>query len=592
MRIGRIGLVSAAVAALACGSSETGGSGGDARPIKPVLAVDANRDGQLDLEGTSDEAGKNDFSALAGAVLLANLDDDDRNHAIDAANTMVDGDADTSDLARFAVAGLPLAPDNASAALAIDAMSAMHVHLFRVTGPADKASSYSHVATPTSVPLTAAELRTGAIFAIEADAFAGGTADGWDGRVRITLTAYTGGTPAGTDAAQLRVAPLVFQWNTAPTSTIYYSDFDIDSMPLRRGLAPACNAGIQCRGLVLEGDAEDQWTQDFFDVGYTSMPAEGGTNHGLRVLVRSAQPDRLAGEVVYNRFLAPDFGVIDVHGPMLDDSAGLGYSMNSFGNWDVVPPHEHAGATYPLGRNIYGAGSDAANQPDPVFVAFVKAQAVQPPIVVDTSWLVVGHVDEYFTWVKTNTPRGWGMLYGDPARARQMLLDLQAAGHGADKLFAGLQTFDYADPNEPVISAEATIDQVLANADLMAESQNAQVEIETAIELMKSEVGLDAAEFTSMPFLFSRVYGAALAYQPGTVNLLHADGRVVVPKPFGPTIDGKDPFETDVETRLGALGLAVGFADDWDLYHVNMGEVHCGTNVAREIASNWWETGR
>ena len=41
--------------------------------------------------------------------------------------------------------------------------------------------------------------------------------------------------------------------------------------------------------------------------------------------------------------------------------------------------------------------------------------------------------------------------------ARQMLLDLQTAGHGGDKLFTGLQTFDYADPNEPVISAEATM---------------------------------------------------------------------------------------------------------------------------------------
>jgi protein-arginine deiminase len=76
------------------------------------------------------------------------------------------------------------------------------------------------------------------------------------------------------------------------------------------------------------------------------------------------------------------------------------------------------------------------------------------------------------------------------------------------------------------------------------------------------------------------------------VNLLHVGGRVAVPKPFGPSIDGTDPFESDLSTRLGALGLGVHFVDNWDLYHIEMGEVHCGTNVERSVDVAWWESGR
>jgi protein-arginine deiminase len=145
---------------------------------------------------------------------------------------------------------------------------------------------------------------------------------------------------------------------------------------------------------------------------------------------------------------------------------------------------------------------------------------------------------------------------------------------------------------EPTAPARRTIDQLLANADLMARSQAAEAEIDDAIAIMKRETGLSDAEFTPMPFLFTDVGGAAIAYQPGTVNLLHADGRLVVPKPFGPRIGGVDPFEKDLTDRLGALGLEVRFADDWYAYHINMGEVHCGTNTARDIAGIWWESGR
>ena len=67
----------------------------------------------------------------------------------------------------------------------------------------------------------------------------------------------------------------------------------------------------------------------------------------------------------------------------------------------------------------------------------------------------------------------------------------------------------------------------------------------------------------------------------------------VAPDPFGPVIDGVDIFKKDFETKLTAIGYTVRWIDDWDLYHAEEGEIHCGTNAARAIPDvKWWEGGR
>ena len=41
---------------------------------------------------------------------------------------------------------------------------------------------------------------------------------------------------------------------------------------------------------------------------------------------------------------------------------------------------------------------------------------------------------------------------------------------------------------------------------------------------------------------------------------------------------------------MHALGLTHKFVDCWDTYHVNMGEIHCGTNTLRQAPLlRWWE---
>jgi protein-arginine deiminase len=557
-------------------------------PPKPVadLVVDANRNGLLDPDDPAERAGKASWDSQHGAIFVANLDDDDKKGSADADDEVVNGAADLLDLSPIAVRPWPQATSSFTGTLTVDPASVSQVRLFRVDGPAGDPASYTAVQSP--LALTALDLKKGVTLALEGRDFVTSTAQGaWTGLVDFELTVTnTVNHETATDHAILRVAPLILQYNTAPTQAVFYSQLYDDTRPLVDGIQPACSAdsmsptGLDLNALNLD---YDQWAQDYFDVGYTSKPGPGGKPVGMKVAIRSAQDDRTAGEVAQKYFRGPDFAAVYKHGVPLDSQS---YSLNSFGNWDVIPPYTKGDVSYPLGRNLWGAvPGNPDYSPDAVYADFIRAQKVQPAFNIDTSWLLVGHVDEFTSWVKTITPRGWGLLASSPKLARQMLMDLQAKGYGSTQMFVGKTD----DMNQP---AAISIDALLADPKIMAASQAAQMAIDDDIAALTDEIGLDPSEVTPMPFLWERVDGALIAYQPGTVNLLYFDGRVVIPDPFGPIIDGQDPFKTDLHQRLEPLGLQVYFADDWDEFHIAEGEVHCGTNVSRDMSAAWWESGR
>jgi Protein-arginine deiminase (PAD) len=61
--------------------------------------------------------------------------------------------------------------------------------------------------------------------------------------------------------------------------------------------------------------------------------------------------------------------------------------------------------------------------------------------------------------------------------------------------------------------------------------------------------------------------------------------------------DNVDLLEAYTFIVLTEIGLTIHWIDDWDVYHVNHGEVHCGTNVVRTppeavtgfSGPNWWD---
>lgn len=69
--------------------------------------------------------------------------------------------------------------------------------------------------------------------------------------------------------------------------------------------------------------------------------------------------------------------------------------------------------------------------------------------------------------------------------------------------------------------------------------------------------------------------------------------QLVIPKPFGPVLNGVDQFEEDVRKKLTPLGYTtsqIRFVDDFNSYHILDGEIHCGTNSKRKPHTTaWWE---
>jgi protein-arginine deiminase len=265
-------------------------------------------------------------------------------------------------------------------------------------------------------------------------------------------------------------------------------------------------------------------------------------------------------------------------------------SLDSFGNLETIPPYSHGGKSYPMGRIIMG--KTQSYYPDPTVTQMLESQQVQPPVWVDTSWLSVGHVDETISFVKASAPRGWMLVLNDPALAKQMLEDASAAGHGAVTMFEGMKWYPYWGPP---VSAAKTIDEVLADTEVMAESAKAAVEVAAQLAQLKQETGITDAEIIRVPFLHYPVDGYSAAYQPGTANsTVLADGHFAAPDPHGPVIDGVDIFKKQLIDAFAKHNITVHFVENWDLYHALGGEVHCGTNALRATPMNtkWWETGR
>lgn len=555
------------------------------------LRADTNRDGKIDLGDANDDIGEDQWDAKHGAVFLANIDDDEQRcptngtdvdlpKCNDAADEVVNGDDDALDLARIRTKPWADAPADANASITWTVPD--RVRLFRADG-----GSFTAIASGDK--LTAAQVKAGVELAIEAKDIVRDKA-AWDGFVDVTLT-MSGGGKTESDKVRLRVSPLMTYHHLLAAEKTYVTLLnEEDSVATRNDLAVAATAaGVPAPvGITVN----DQWTQDFFETAFMTMPGAGGAQHAMRVNIRSANefnpgsttnPLRSAGKVVFTKLRGKDSGAVQQFDPM---RGGRNDTLNSFGNLETIPPYTNGAETFPLGRIL--RGKTATYAPDSTFLKMMEDQSVQPPVYIDTSWLLVGHVDETTSFIKASSPRGWVMLVNDPTLAKTMLQQQSAAGNGSVPMFVG----KYWDQSH---AAQQTIDQVLADTEVMQASAEAATEIAGQLATIKAATGLTDAEIVKIPFLHMP-YGneGSIAYQPGMVNGLYiAPGHFVAPDPHGPSINGQDIFKKAMQDALAPYGVTVHFAEDWDLYHRNMGEVHCGTNATRAIPQvKWWESGR
>jgi protein-arginine deiminase len=607
------------------------------------LRADVNRDGRVDVTAGTDATGEDTWSLSRGAVFLPNIDDDTRRCPVtgpggrplsdaklaacnDASDTRVNGSADAADLARVRSVPMRNLPPRAKGSVKV-ATGAEHTRVYL-----KRANNWVQVTPRTS--LSAAELRSGVEFGVEATDVIRDTRT-WDGRTVIRLTVAAGGHTTS-DTVTLRIAPLLTHHHLQQAQQVMVTKLNSDEdwsglqgkfvTDLRR---EAQQAGIT-RPLVTFDKYGDAWAQDFVEPAYVSMTGTDGHRRVIRVMLRSAQPGREAGRELFEKVRGRDIGVVQA----FDASAPADWSLNSMGNLETIPPHAWGGRSFPAGRIIMGWRKDSGQRPSAAMRTLLKSQGLQDPLLLDTSWLEVGHVDEFVQFLPADTPRGWRIGVADPEAGLRLLRDAQRAGHGGTRMFSvpGLG-------GSPPL--EETIDQALASRHLVADNTMAAQRIAANLQTLTRATGVSEDEIVRVPALYTRgttartqdgqeitvprltrmggdstrlldgvgkhgqqrwlsaqpngsaaaarAAATTSAYVPGAVNgILLARDRYLAPRQWGPVIDGKDIFAQAVTAAYRRAGLKVSYIDDWYTYHLGMGEVHCGTNTLRDASAAWW----
>ncbi|MDQ3403262.1 MAG: protein-arginine deiminase domain-containing protein [Actinomycetota bacterium] len=610
-------------------------AGAEPRPGLANLVADTNRDGRVDLLGSTDQMGKAIWTADRGAIFLPNLDDDSLRCVVteadmqdtaietdlrlakctDAEDTVINGPGDLADLAPLRTVPAPGVSDTATGTVSLGRAQDTYARVW-----IERDGTWSPLGV--NGPLTAHDLRTGATLALEGlDVIRDSRV--WDGEVTLTLSVKDRGRTA-TDTVALRMAPLILQNDLRPASTILtsepppeydegYAEFSAD---LREVVA---TAGLPPTALsVLKND--DRWFQDIVEPATVSMPGPDGKPHVMRILLRSANFSadvtiagtlRPAGKLLFATQRGADVGVVQQY------TAERGFrdddSLNSTGNFDSLPPYRDGRTNYPLGRSLYGSGTD--RQPDTSFTTMLASQHARP-IVMDTSWLLVGHVDETTHVIPARTERGWTIMVADPRLALNLMRQAAADGHGSARLYEG--TSEWTKP---------TIDEALADQRFLDENEEAASRIDDQIAVLTRETGLRAEELVKAPVLFEafswqdldgpaiqrhieskritqrsvdelqermragtaapNYFVAATASIPNGLSLTAQ--TFAAPDPHGPVVDGTDLFKRSTVEALRDYPVTVSWVEDWDFLHTNLGEVHCGTNALREpTRADWW----
>ncbi|MBE1594278.1 protein-arginine deiminase domain-containing protein [Streptomyces stelliscabiei] len=583
--------------ALAAVSGTVPASAADATgAVRADIRADVNRDGAVDVTGDSDAAGQTTWTSGRGAIFLPNLGDKQRRcktrtpdgRWLSNARLQACNDAEgTVVRAPEYLAPLRTVPagdvsDTATGSLQLVGAGKSKVRLFLRRG-----GTWSYVTDRTRV--TAAELRSGLRLGLDGRDV---IREDWDGRITVRFT-VTDGERTSTDEVMLRAAPVLTQHHLQRVQQALVVDGNRDDTN-QRTFARAFAKEVRKAGITkptyMFKDGSDVWAQDFIEPGYVSMPGPGGKPRVLRMMIRSAQMDRDPGKQVFE-LRGPGVGAVQINKGLYDGQ------INSTGNLETIPPYTHNGKSYPAGRIITGRHGSRL----PSHTGFLRAQQAQDPLVLDASWLGVGHVDEFVQFLPADTPRGWKIGIADPEGALALLRKAQRDGHGHTKVFSIPRSYAWG--------RIPTIDQALSDRQLLKDNAYAAGKLKENLALLKRETGVTDAEIVKIPAMFESGFGfggspgtpsapsapaqnrPVIAYYPGAVN-----GVVLTPKTYlaakqwGPVVGGKDILAAAVTKAYAKTGMRVRYLDDWRTHHVSAGEVHCGTNTIRAADTAWWSS--
>lgn len=542
-------------------------------------------------------------------------------------------------------------------------------------------------------PLTLDDVTKGIQLAVEATDILRSSEE-WDGKTTLSVSIQHGENTYSDDIPFV-VAPVITQHDISQAEQLFIAASNVaekddealegfkQSPPTatslekafvnRRFIDDMTNATVNDVNTltVLSDTQNDIWIQDMFEPGFVSRP-DGAGAHMMRILLRSAntgggaevdfsllpqfagktkeeideylgniEPDeyfklydramalsgastlRNGAVALYSELRGKNVGVVQIESSFVGNQEGAD-TYNSTGNFTTVPPLS-GDANNQLGRMVYGS------TPNPRFLDLLKAQQKQSPVWVDTSWLFVGHVDEFFTILpSTSTKRGWVLGIADPKLAYEVLK--QASESSTDKLsllkgvYALANAEDGDDSDIPddgtggdeetstltVVNKEVDLDTMLADESLQKVNDFAVNKIEEALALLKTAFNLEEQDIVRLPVLYKKAadadrdgpnsgdgsdeeldYSAISvgSYIPNAVNGVYTGNYTFVsPKQFGPMVNGVDVLQQKMENNLKEHGVTVTWVDDYLYAHVGEGEIHCVTNTYRKLDDvlQWW----
>ncbi|NWX15525.1 PADI1 deiminase, partial [Aegotheles bennettii] len=376
-------------------------------------------------------------------------------------------------------------------------------------------------------------------------------------------------TPIFTDTVVFRVAPWIMTPNTAAPLEVFVCSIDNNEDFVAAVGALAEKAKCPLTICPPPENNQDRWIQDEVEFGYVQAP------HKTFPVVFDSPRDRGLKDYPIKTILGPDFGYVARKVPEYTSD------LDSFGNLEVSPPVTVKGKEYPLGRILIGSSFPrfGGRRMSKAVRDFLVAQRVQAPVELFSDWLMVGHVDEFLSFVPAPDQKGFRLLLASPNACYQLLKEKQEEGFGEAVMFQGLE-------REP----KPTISEILANESLRKFNSYAQMCISWNRDVLKRALGLAEPDIIDIPQLFQgNTDTGASAFFPDMVNMLVLGKHLGIPKPFGPRVGGQCCLEQRVRELLEPLGLTCTFINDYFSYHVLHGEVHCGTNARRKpFAFKWW----
>ncbi len=385
---------------------------------------------------------------------------------------------------------------------------------------------------------------------------------------QLTIAARdAGGAVVHTTSIQLQAAPLIMNHHLQPAERVW-----VVSTTGNASMIASMKQFLGTSVTTISGATVDQdvWVQDEFELATTM----GDANQRVDVTIDSIRDRGLQNYSA--TFRAPDSYTQSWGNPTFANT------FDSFGNLEASPPVTVNGVSYPFGKIYYGhVPNEGLNA---TLGTFLAKQKVQAPFKLPSNWLCVGHVDEFSTFVPApGSAKGFKLVITDTKSAYTMLAGLSAAAtlpkYGADHGYA-------------------TVGAILADTALKALNDDLQADyLDPIIATFKTQLGLTEDDIIRLPSLFEHVSGCSgrvAALIPGMANLLLAkvDGtttHLFTADPFfrSTTNQATDPVITAFKNLMPA-GMALHFVDDWSVYHLGLGEVHCGTNTKRTPTEKWW----